>query len=257
MLLPYGRTAHKTFNLPLSYDDPTITLNWIKKLKKELGDTEVFIWDKASMIPQTILTILDRTFRDIYSNERPFAGRHFILGGDFRQVLPVVKKGGRRQIFETCLKNSEFWPLFQKHKLTINMRAATDGTGFADWLLNIGDNRLKCLEVPEDFMTDNVIDELYLNGITTTELSQRSILAARKDEVKIKNNQILSKMPGDPVEYIFVDSAYSLSGDDAENQNLALQYLLGYLASLTPPGYHRRCLASKLAVLLCYCEIYA
>ena len=36
---------------------------------------------------------VDRTFRDLTNVDEPFGGKIFILGGDFRQILPVVIRG--------------------------------------------------------------------------------------------------------------------------------------------------------------------
>ena len=70
------------------------------------------------------LTAIDAALRDLCRTpETPFGGKIFFIGGDFRQMLPVVKKGGRRQIVEACLKNCSIWLLFQQHRLTKNMRA--------------------------------------------------------------------------------------------------------------------------------------
>lgn len=44
VLLPYKKTAHKTFKLPLNYDSTT---DWTNNTKRHLADTEIFIWDEA------------------------------------------------------------------------------------------------------------------------------------------------------------------------------------------------------------------
>jgi hypothetical protein len=55
---------------------------------------------------------LDKTLRDIlrFTNEdsdnRPFSGMTVVLGGDFRQILPVVPKGQRRHIVNASIKRS-------------------------------------------------------------------------------------------------------------------------------------------------------
>lgn len=44
------------------------------------------------MINKNCLEALDRSLQDICSSSAPFGGKVLIMGGDFRQVLPVVKK---------------------------------------------------------------------------------------------------------------------------------------------------------------------
>ena len=34
--------------------------------------------------------VVNRTFRDLTEIDKPFGGIIFIMGGDFRQILPVV-----------------------------------------------------------------------------------------------------------------------------------------------------------------------
>ena len=58
-----------------------------------LTETDLIIWDEAPMNDRRCFEALDRTLRDILSNqEKPFGGKTIMLGGDFRQTLPVKKK---------------------------------------------------------------------------------------------------------------------------------------------------------------------
>ena len=78
-----------------------------------------------------------------------------VLGGDFRQTLPIVKKGSRAQIVEASHTRSRLWKQFGQNvfRLTDNMRvehaAKEDGAHretlqqFAEWLLALGDGRLE------------------------------------------------------------------------------------------------------------------
>ena len=43
---------------------------------------------------------VDRSIQDITKLNLPFGGKIMILGGDFRQVLPVVRRGTRAQIIQ-------------------------------------------------------------------------------------------------------------------------------------------------------------
>jgi ATP-dependent DNA helicase PIF1 len=66
---------------------------------------------------------LDRTLRDITDCNMPFGGRVMVFGGDFRQVLPVVRRGTRAQIVDSSIRMSPLWPSIKKMRLTQNMRA--------------------------------------------------------------------------------------------------------------------------------------
>jgi len=56
------------------------------------------------MMNKLCFQAFDRTLRDITraTNEdnadKPFSGKVVVLGGDFRQILPVVRKGSRYDI---------------------------------------------------------------------------------------------------------------------------------------------------------------
>jgi len=48
-----------------------------------------------------------------------------VLGGDFRQCLPIVTRGTNSQQIAACIKMGKQWPLFSQNTihLTENMRA--------------------------------------------------------------------------------------------------------------------------------------
>lgn len=59
-----------------------------------------------------------------------------ILGGDFAQILPVVKNGNRASIVNACLQKSTLWSRLQKLILRQNMRLQGEriNAEFAQWL---------------------------------------------------------------------------------------------------------------------------
>ncbi|XP_015689952.1 uncharacterized protein LOC107303779 [Oryza brachyantha] len=100
---------------------------------------------------------LDRTLRDLLSKQAPsnsivpFGGKVIVLGGDFRQILPVVRKGSRASIVDASITNSPLWCHVILLRLTMNMRLLhgdfaeqghLDLQDFADWVLDLGDGRL-------------------------------------------------------------------------------------------------------------------
>uniref|UniRef100_A0A914YYL5 ATP-dependent DNA helicase n=1 Tax=Panagrolaimus superbus TaxID=310955 RepID=A0A914YYL5_9BILA len=93
-----GESNQKLFYLdgPGGSDsNSTITPN--SKQGKKLLETDVFIWDEAPMAPKYALEIMDRLLRDLTKIDEPFGGKILLLGGDFRQLLPVRKNGTRAE----------------------------------------------------------------------------------------------------------------------------------------------------------------
>eukprot|EP00794_Sanderia_malayensis_P001044 gene1044-biopygen277 len=106
-------------------------------------ETHRHSWDEASMVPATALKAVGSLLRDCTKVHKPFGCKYFMIGSNFRQVLPVLKKAGREGVVQECLKSrkvEDVWSHFQQFTLITNMRAAQDQTyqAFSDWLLRIG-----------------------------------------------------------------------------------------------------------------------
>ena len=76
------------------------------KLADFLRKQSLFIIDEASMMSLNAVNALDKMLRDITVIDKLFGGKVFLFGGDFRQVLPVIKRGTPISIIESCLKSS-------------------------------------------------------------------------------------------------------------------------------------------------------
>eukprot|EP00794_Sanderia_malayensis_P013154 gene13154-biopygen10487 len=143
-LLIHGKTAHLTFQIQIPLlDNSTCNVKAQSLRAQQLQDTTLFVWDEASVIPATAFKVLGRLLRDITKVHKPFGRKYFVLGGDFRPVLPVMKKAGRERVVQECLKSrkvEDLWSHFQQFRLITNMRAVQDATyqAFTDWLLRIG-----------------------------------------------------------------------------------------------------------------------
>ena len=76
---------------------------------------------------------LDRSLRDVLTNgndlpnDKPFGGKSILLGGDFRQILPVIPGGTKEDIVHASLCNSVLWSKFKVLTLTKNMRLSSNG----------------------------------------------------------------------------------------------------------------------------------
>jgi ATP-dependent DNA helicase PIF1 len=63
------------------------------------------------------MAFVDERYRSI-----PVGNKVIVVGGDFRQVLPVVPKESEAQIADSCLNQSYLWEHIKTAKLKINMR---------------------------------------------------------------------------------------------------------------------------------------
>lgn len=138
-ILPNGRTAHSRFKIPIGGDEK-ITCNVGKQsgLAKLLRDTALIIWDEASMAKKQSIEAVDDLLRDLTGNDTLFGGKILVLGGDFRQVLPVIPKGTKEDCMNASLIRSYIWPSLTKFRLEQNMRARAD-PNFSDFILRVGD----------------------------------------------------------------------------------------------------------------------
>jgi hypothetical protein len=115
LLLPGGRTAHSRFKIPCDLDDSSICdIKRGSMLGELIESASLIIWDEALMTHRHAFEALDRTFRDLLGTEGlVFGGKVVVLGGDLRQILPVVN---------AAIVNSPLWKQVTVLSLTINLR---------------------------------------------------------------------------------------------------------------------------------------
>ena len=74
-----------------------------------------------------------------------------LLGGDFRQVLPVIQGADRCQILNASLIRSPLWKHVRMLKLIVNMRLSNPALSpaekqrmsqFAQWVLDVGEGKI-------------------------------------------------------------------------------------------------------------------
>ena len=250
-LLPNGRTSHSTFKIPLdltSSDQPMCNIKKGTQTAKLIKECSAVFWDESTMMNRVALEAVDRTFRDIRDCQKIFGGVLFVLSGDFRETLPVIRGGTRANEIHSYLKSSPLWHYVETHSLTTNMRVHLhndlNAAAFSNLLLTVGDGRIPCtvdtqtITVPEelchivstdDELFDKVYDNLEDNHANIDWLMERAILAPLNETVNAINNILLNRFPGNDVKtYNAIDSV--------PNEDDATQYPLEFLNSLQPSG---------------------
>ena len=201
-LLPNGKTVHKVLGLHVPLlSDSSSNFSVRSKEGQFLRQIDVFVWDEAPMAPRYALEIMDRILRDVMNNDLLFGRKIVILGGDFRELLPVLPRGIRSEIVNLSIKNSFLWNNFHKFKLTRNMRAVDDDMSFAQFVFDVGNGTLNDdndnIIIPERCIirNNNFVDCVYGEFIRNRlfeEMSSLAILSARNVDVNELNKEVVS-----------------------------------------------------------------
>ncbi|KAK8933828.1 hypothetical protein KSP39_PZI015390 [Platanthera zijinensis] len=193
------------------------------------------------MADRKALEAVDRSFRDATNISRPFGGKIMILGGDFRQVLPVVVNGTRAQIINASIVQSYLWSHVRILSLTENMRAKHD-IAFSEYLLRVGNGtetttEAEMIRIPdtlgllwegEHSITDLItvtFPNLYSHVGDKNYMRDRAILTPLNEHVNMLNDITVGQLPGEEVIYYSYDSV----SDDTRNF-----YQPEFLNTLTP-----------------------
>ncbi|CAJ0964349.1 unnamed protein product [Ranitomeya imitator] len=113
----------------------------------------------------------------VCGKKRPFDGKVFINGGDFRQTLPIVEGGKRAQIVMSTIKYSKFWNQFSRFQLQKNMRTSQDEVEYNSWLLKLANGELSnvyglpedTIEIPNSFIEEgDLITAIFGDSIEIT-----------------------------------------------------------------------------------------
>lgn len=254
-MLEGGMTAHRGFGLPIKLDRASKSmLETDSAQANSLREAAVLMIDEISMLSTHALTVIDRLLREIMRKPfDPFGGKVMVLGGDFRQLLPVVRAGNRTTIMEVCVVSNPLWPLFKTVILSKNMRAEGD-VEFCDWLLKVGTGQVpltegntnpNIVEIPKEMLLkvpatnpptsamEAMINEVFgkdIENLTVAELSKSAILASTNVEVLKMNNYIIDKIQEPAFTYLSLDAV--ISDDPNDKANISVETL----NSITPSG---------------------
>ncbi|GAA0182188.1 hypothetical protein LIER_30333 [Lithospermum erythrorhizon] len=99
-----GRTAHSRFKIPIDAQPGVkCQISFQSGEAQLIRSSKIIIWDEAPMVDKTIILALNKLLQDLCEDTRPFGGKLVVFGGDFRQVLPVVRGGGIKEQVQTSI----------------------------------------------------------------------------------------------------------------------------------------------------------
>ena len=262
LLLPGGRTSHSRFKIPLEIDSNSrCSVKSNSDLANLIRQTSLIIWDEVPMQHRFCFEAVDRTLQDICNNQLLFGGIPVVLGGDFAQIAPVVRKGGRPEIVEASLLSSTIiWSKLRKLELKVNMRLSQMNESdrfFSKWIAQLSYNPQSngMIMLPQ-YIKQHHSETYFINSIYPTTIlnnptdhsaffQERAILCAKNADVESINQRIIDKVAGNTVT-LYSQNTTDLTGDSQDN------FPVEYLQSLAPSGLppHRLVLKVGLPVML-------
>ncbi len=232
LLLEGGCTAHSHFKIPVAglcgssacyvpLNSPQAAL---------IQATRLIVWDEAPMAHKHVFEAVNRMLQHVMGVVDPalkdmlFRSKVIVMGGDFRQILPVVPRGTRGQIVDASLKRSVvLWHRVKVRQLHENMRvqrllaqgganAATDAQqqqASADYLQRIGEGTEQVFPevgeevvlIPEDMCyqgdtIDSLVDKVYGDlgcFIDSQSRNEHIILTPLNEDVDSINTAIMNR----------------------------------------------------------------
>jgi hypothetical protein len=245
-LLSNGRTLHARCHLPINIDESS-SCNMARNspTARLFQEAKLLIIDEVSMGHRHWYEAVDRSLKDVCQNDAPFGGITVLFSGDWKQILPVVRHGGRIQIINACLKRSYLWQHVTELTLSKNMRLAAhpENEQFAAYLIELGKGEVPvCKElgdfkvrIPNDLLHPSddlkalcefVFENMDSNYQNSSWLCSRAIIASTNAHVDQINQKMMSEFPGESRTYKSCDTV-------TENEH---QYPLEFINKLTPSG---------------------
>ncbi|XP_076047239.1 ATP-dependent DNA helicase Pif1-like [Oratosquilla oratoria] len=258
-LLTNGRTAHSGFKLPIPLlETSTSSMRIPSPESEKIKKASLIIIDEASMLSGNALRVISNLLKEIMNSQRPFGGKVFLLGGDFRQTAPVIPRASDAAIIESSIKQSNLWRFVTKMSLTENMRIEGQQE-FNRWLIAIGNGTISdgeehgndSIEIPQQMHSSgNIVQDIFGNSLivdTNEEIeavSGKIILTPKNNDALQLNNNVLDLIQGESTFYTSVDS---IAYDNIESE---ANYPVEFLNSQTPSGMPPHVLKLKKGAII-------
>ena len=165
-----GKTGHSVYGVPVPTEDTSVSSITSASAKGKLliYAAKLLIWDDV-MHGKHVFNTVDDCMRLIHNLDVPMAGKVFVFLGDFKQCLPVIKRGSEGSKIRECITYSKFRACVSTLHLTINecvrQRVIAVGSdsddakqaqSYAQFLLAVGEATSRYKDAPEDYSTGHL-----------------------------------------------------------------------------------------------------
>lgn len=239
-LLPGGKTIHKTFGLSVPlYPGSNLNIKAQSKEAEILRNNDLFLVDEAPTAYKWVYDIMDKFLRDTTNNpDKPFGVKAAVLGGDFRQILPIQENATRSELVSLSLKFSTIWSNFKVCTLRKNMRTLLSETEFSEFLLKVvngelndNDDNVSLSYIPKNCIShdiDNIEEDTFgdiLKNERYRNIKNIAILSCRNEDVDEINKKAVELLDEEmEMVYTSIDSTENCENGEI-NQNIIPEFL--------------------------------
>lgn len=192
-LLTGGRTAHGQLRIPIDCDAASY-LDLKVNEKHEICAAGALLWDEASMVSDHVADCVNKSFQDILQCPLPFGGMPVLFLGDWRQLLPVVRRSsGEHHTIQKCI----WWQSVTILKLLHNWRCQQPA-----WLQLLDDvgmgriDEVRVAAVSVRSTLDDVIEHVWADAASCA-TAQKAIVTLTLEDAAEVNDKIIRAIPGE------------------------------------------------------------
>jgi hypothetical protein len=173
-----------------------------------------------------------------------------IFGGDFAQILPVVKRANRARTVAANLQQSFLWQRFTTLFFRRNMRliSGANNTRFGEWIRNLFYNSAMYgrILLPTYIHTTDSVEVFFYKIYLMKQMQSiikdifffrdRAILTIKNDILADINVRILTRLTGETRVYDIINSISFNTMEESNKSDIFIEFLRAQNPSGLPPA---------------------
>ena len=218
-LYPGGRTAHSQFGIPVVQGRRVLHTPVLCDVAEDsdqaalLRTVDLLVWDEVFNSHSCDIAAVDALLRKLCQSPRPFGGKVVLVGGDIRQIPPVVLGGTEASVCAAMLCEHRLWRAFVNVELQRPVRDVADAeySAYVDSLGDgtaavhptaVGEGGAPLVQLPPfvqhtsdpDALVDAVFPDLRRLRDEPERYHARAILATTNSAVRAFNARVVERM---------------------------------------------------------------